>query len=109
MPLLSYLFIRRSSQWVYVEELLDKVLFLAVSGDGGQDFICAVILLANIALDPIFMNHFLMTYRRFTTPRTVLLAMQKRMRQLDSPSEDPMFACFAQMRSVATLIISTAN
>ncbi|KAK2461898.1 hypothetical protein APHAL10511_006361 [Amanita phalloides] len=68
------------------EELLDKLLFLAVSAD-----------------DPAFITHFLLTYRRFATPRTVLLAMQKRMRQLDSPSGDPMFACFAQMRICALL------
>ncbi|KAJ3530908.1 hypothetical protein NMY22_g8378 [Coprinellus aureogranulatus] len=64
-----------------LDELLDKLLFLAVSGD-----------------DPAFVSHFLLTYRRFATPRSVLLAMQKRMRQLDSPCGDPMFACFAQMR-----------
>jgi len=29
------------------------------------------------------------------------LAMQKRIRQLDSPSGDPMFACYAQMRLVS--------
>ena len=49
-------------------------------------------------LDPTYGTHFLLTYRRFATPRSVLLAMQKRMRQLDNPSGDPMFACFAQMR-----------
>ena len=49
-------------------------------------------------IDPAFITHFLLTYRRFATPRSVLLAMQKRLRQLDSPSGDPMFACFAQMR-----------
>jgi hypothetical protein len=30
--------------------------------------------------------------------------MQKRMRQLDKPSGDPMFACFAQMRSGAVTL-----
>ncbi|EAU93003.2 hypothetical protein CC1G_06723 [Coprinopsis cinerea okayama7 len=69
------------AQWATLDELLDKLLFLAVSGD-----------------DPAFISHFLLTYRRFATPRSVLLAMQKRMRQLDNPSGDPMFACFAQMR-----------
>ncbi|PFH54496.1 hypothetical protein AMATHDRAFT_70 [Amanita thiersii Skay4041] len=67
--------------YMTIEELLDKLLFLAVSGD-----------------DPAFTTHFLLIYRRFATPRSVLLAMQKRMRQLDNPSGDPMFACFAQMR-----------
>lgn len=70
-----------AAQWATLDELLDKLLFLAVSGD-----------------DPAFISHFLLTYRRFATPRSVLLAMQKRMRQLDSPCGDPMFACFAQMR-----------
>jgi hypothetical protein len=52
-------------------------------------------------LDPAFITHFLMTYRRFTTPRSILLAMQKRIRLLDTSTDssgDPMFACFAQMR-----------
>lgn len=71
----------RPAQWATLEELLDKLLFLAVSGD-----------------DPAYITHFLLTYRRFATPRSVLLAMQKRMRQLDKQSGDPMFACFAQMR-----------
>ncbi|GLB36172.1 putative guanine nucleotide exchange factor for Ras-like small GTPases [Lyophyllum shimeji] len=71
----------RPGQWATLEELLDKLLFLAVSGD-----------------DPAYITHFLLTYRRFASPRSVLLAMQKRMRQLDNPSGDPMFACFAQMR-----------
>lgn len=50
--------------------------------------------------DPIFISHFLLTYRRFATPRSILLAMQKRMRALDQPSGDPMFACYAQIMSV---------
>jgi hypothetical protein len=71
----------RPAQWATLDELLDKLLFLAVSGD-----------------DPMFISNFLLTYRRFATPRSVLVAMQKRIRQLDSPSGDPMFACYAQMR-----------
>ncbi|TFY71062.1 hypothetical protein EVG20_g1954 [Dentipellis fragilis] len=67
--------------WATLEELLDKLLFLAVSGD-----------------DWAYIHHFLLTYRRFASPRSVVLAMQKRMRQLDQSSNDPMFACFAQMR-----------
>lgn len=69
-----------------LESILDKLLFLAVSGE-----------------DPTYITHFLLTYRRFTTPRSVLLAMQKRMRMLDNPCGDPMFACFAQMRYVYRL------
>ncbi|KAF9044714.1 ras GEF [Hymenopellis radicata] len=71
----------RSAQWATLDELLDKLLFLTVSGD-----------------DPTYITHFLLTYRRFASPRSLLLAMQKRMRQLDNPSGDPMFACYAQMR-----------
>ncbi|THH16999.1 hypothetical protein EW146_g3739 [Bondarzewia mesenterica] len=71
----------RTVPWATLEELLDKLLFLAVSGD-----------------DRAYISHFLLTYRRFARPRSVVLAMQKRMRQLDQPSSDPMFACFAQMR-----------
>lgn len=71
----------RSAQYATLEELLDKLLFLAVSGD-----------------DPTFISHFLLTYRRFAMPRSILLAMQKRMRQLDNSLGDPMLASFAQMR-----------
>ncbi|TFK57283.1 ras GEF [Heliocybe sulcata] len=67
--------------WATVDQLLDKLLFLAISGD-----------------DPTFITHFLLTYRRFATPRSVLLAMQKRMIQLTQSSSDPMFSAYAQMR-----------
>ncbi|KAG6335273.1 hypothetical protein ID866_3802 [Astraeus odoratus] len=70
----------RPIQYATLEELLDKLLFLAVSGD-----------------DPTFISHFLLTYRRFASPRSILLAMQKRMRQLDNSLGDPMFASYAQM------------
>ncbi|TFK89976.1 ras GEF [Polyporus arcularius HHB13444] len=71
----------RAPPWMSLDDLLNKLLFMAVCDD-----------------DPIFISHFLLTYRRFASPRTVLLAMQKRMRSLDHPSGDPMFACYAQMR-----------
>ncbi|KAF5355854.1 hypothetical protein D9756_003782 [Leucocoprinus leucothites] len=71
----------KPAQFATLDTLLDKLLFIAVSGD-----------------DPSFISSFLLTYRRFCTPRSVLLAMQKKMRQLDEPSGDPMFSCFAQMR-----------
>ncbi|EGO02465.1 hypothetical protein SERLA73DRAFT_165636 [Serpula lacrymans var. lacrymans S7.3] len=71
----------RPVQYATLEELLDKLLFLAVSGD-----------------DPTYISNFLLTYRRFATPRSVLLAMQKRMRHLDTSPGDPMLACYAQMR-----------
>jgi hypothetical protein len=67
--------------WATLDELLDRLLFLAISDD-----------------DWAFISHFLLTYRRFANPRSLILAMQKRMRQLDQGSDDPMFACFAQMR-----------
>lgn len=59
-------------------------------------------------LDPAYITHFLLTYRRFASPRSVLLAMQKRMRQLDNPSGDPMFACFAQMRYGSVFFLNYA-
>ncbi|KAI0695598.1 ras guanine nucleotide exchange factor domain-containing protein [Cytidiella melzeri] len=71
----------RPPRWLTLEELLDKLLFVAVSED-----------------DPTFISHFLLTYRRFAKPRDILLAMQKRMRSLDVPTGDPMFACYAQMK-----------
>ena len=88
----------RPTQWTTLDELLDKLLFLAVSGDGTILIMtfCDFVLIS--ISDPIFITNFLLTYRRFASPRSVLLAMQKRMRQLDNPSGDPMFACYAQMR-----------
>ncbi|KAI0078895.1 ras GEF [Panus rudis PR-1116 ss-1] len=72
----------RAPPWVSLDDLLDKLLFVAVSDD-----------------DPVYINHFLLTYRRFAAPRAILLAMQRRMRSLDEPTGgDPMFACFAQMK-----------
>ncbi|KAH8102648.1 ras GEF [Cristinia sonorae] len=71
----------RASPWVSLQDLLNKLLFLAVSED-----------------DAAFISYFLLTYRRFASPRSILLAMQKRMRALDEPTGDPMFACFAQMK-----------
>ncbi|THH12356.1 hypothetical protein EW145_g71 [Phellinidium pouzarii] len=78
--------LKRSKQippapWSTIEELLDKLFFLAVSED-----------------DPSFIAHFFLTYRRFTTPRRILLAMQKRMIELNQPCADPTLAAFAQMR-----------
>jgi len=67
--------------WSTLDDLLEKLLFLAVSGD-----------------DWGFISHFLLTYRRFASPRSVVLALQKRMRLLDQSSDDPMFSCYAQMR-----------
>ncbi|KAI5124641.1 hypothetical protein M0805_004250 [Coniferiporia weirii] len=67
--------------WATLDELLEKLFFLAISGD-----------------DPPFIAHFFLTYRRFATPRSVLLGMQKRMNELRQPCGDVTLACFAQMR-----------
>ncbi|EKM83863.1 hypothetical protein AGABI1DRAFT_32846 [Agaricus bisporus var. burnettii JB137-S8] len=82
----------KPAQFATLDTLLDKLLFIAVSGD-----------------DPSFISSFLLTYRRFCTPRKVLLAMQKKMRDLDEPSGDPMFSCFAQMRICHLLEIWIAD
>jgi len=78
--------------WATLDDLLDKLLFLAVSGDNWG-----------------FISHFLLTYRRFASPRSVVLAMQKRMRQLDQSSDDPMFSSFAQMRMCHLLEVWIQN
>ncbi|KAF8591835.1 ras GEF [Ramaria rubella] len=67
--------------WATLEELLDKLFFLAVSGD-----------------DPTFIKHFFLTYRKFATPRSVLLGMQKRVRQLNQEHADLLLGSYAQMR-----------
>ncbi|GJE86098.1 ras GEF [Phanerochaete sordida] len=76
----------RPPSWMTLDELLDKLLFVAVSDD-----------------DPTFISHFLLTYRRFAAPRSLLLSMQKRMRALEGQTSDPMFACYAQMKICALL------
>ena len=53
-----------------------------------------------LSLDPVFIQHFFLTYRRFASPRSVLLGMQKRMIQLSKETRDPLLAKFAQMRLV---------
>ncbi|KAH8120383.1 ras GEF [Phellopilus nigrolimitatus] len=67
--------------WATLDELLEKLFFLAISGD-----------------DPSFIAHFFLTYRRFATPRSILLGMQKCMNELRKPTGDITLACFAQMR-----------
>ena len=102
-------FLRRRTQWAYLAELLDKFLFLVVSGDGEVVLLNRKFKRLKYIKDPTFITHFLLTYRRFATPRSVLLAMQKRMRQFDDPCGDPMFACFAQMRFVNLTRSKTFN
>lgn len=55
-----------------------------------------------ILVDATYVSNFMLTYRRFATPRSVLLTMQKKMRQLDKETADPMFACLAQMKCVCS-------
>ncbi|KAI9453994.1 ras GEF, partial [Russula earlei] len=78
--------------WATLDDLLERLLFLAISGDDGG-----------------FISHFLLTYRRFASPRSVVLAMQKRMRHLDQGSDDPVFASFAQMRVCHLLDVWTQD
>lgn len=64
----------------------------------GTNFVVYQRMTETKAADWGFISNFLLTYRRFASPRSVVLAMQKRMRQLNQTSDDPMFACYAQMR-----------
>lgn len=72
--------------YLTIEDLLEKLFFLSCSGN-----------------DPSFISHFFLTYRRFTTPRRILLAMQKRMLELNQPSNDYTLAAYAQLR-ICTLL-----
>lgn len=94
----------KPAQFATLDTLLDKLLFIAVSGDGAVQSIYLTSSSLTLFTDPSFISSFLLTYRRFCTPRSVLLAMQKKMRQLDEPSGDPMFSCFAQMRYVPSVV-----
>ncbi|KAG8750194.1 hypothetical protein FRC14_000727 [Serendipita sp. 396] len=50
-----------------------------------------------IVTDPLFIQHFFLTYRRFVSPWSILLGMRKCMRQLSQETQDPLLAKFAQM------------
>ncbi|KZW02160.1 ras GEF [Exidia glandulosa HHB12029] len=69
-----------------LDELLDKLLFFAVSGD-----------------DSTFIQHFFLTFRRFASPRAVLLGMQKRLRALGGAPSGVLLAKFAQMKICSVL------
>jgi hypothetical protein len=86
------------THWATPEELLDKLIFLAVHGDGTLTQSLSSNKRINYSIDPTFITHFLLMHHRFANPGTILLAMQKRIRQLDTLPGDPMIACFAQMR-----------
>ncbi|CAE6480963.1 unnamed protein product [Rhizoctonia solani] len=69
-------------RWATTEQLIDKLFFSGVSED-----------------EPWFIFNFFLTYRLFTTPRTVLLSFQKRLRELEESSQaDPLLAGFVQQR-----------
>ena len=92
---------RKPAQFATLDALLNKLLFVVISGDGMMGCIfyrsCTHI---HTLIDPNFISSFLLTYRRFCTPRSVLLAMQKKMRQLNESPDDLLFSSFAQMRYV---------
>lgn len=65
-------------------DLISRLLFVAVSGT-----------------DPDFIERFLLTYRRFATPRAVLLRIQLRFRELSQNGEvSDSFDDFARFRYV---------
>ncbi|KAG8762794.1 hypothetical protein FRC11_007750 [Ceratobasidium sp. 423] len=68
-------------RWATTEQLIDKLFFSGVSED-----------------EPWFIFNFFLTYRLFTTPRTVLLSFQKRLRELEESPIDPLLAGFVQQR-----------
>ncbi|CAE6425257.1 unnamed protein product [Rhizoctonia solani] len=73
-------------RWATVEQLIDKLFFSGVSED-----------------EPWFNFNFFLTYRLFTTPRAVLLSFQKRLRELEQSSVDPLLSGFVQQRLCALL------
>ncbi|KAH7104396.1 ras GEF [Auriculariales sp. MPI-PUGE-AT-0066] len=75
-----------ANPYLTLDELLDKLLFFAVSGD-----------------DATFISHFFLAFRRFASPRAVLLGMQKRLRALAAAPADVLLAKFAQMKICAVL------
>ncbi|KAG8899933.1 hypothetical protein FRB99_006349 [Tulasnella sp. 403] len=73
-------------QYATLDELLDKVVFLAITDE-----------------DPVFVEQFLLVFRRFATPRSLLLGLQKRMRELSATPDDMLLARFSQMRICSLL------
>ncbi|EIN10509.1 hypothetical protein PUNSTDRAFT_132598 [Punctularia strigosozonata HHB-11173 SS5] len=75
------------SIWVTLDDLVDRLLFLSISGD-----------------DAAYCRHFLLVYRRFACPRSILLGMQRRMRSFDADwMRNPPLAGFGQQRICAVL------
>jgi hypothetical protein len=59
-----------------------------------------------LSKDPTFIKYFFLTYRRFATPRSILLGMQKRVRQLNKEHSDLLLGSYAQMRYVVVTAFS---
>ncbi|KDQ07675.1 hypothetical protein BOTBODRAFT_59810 [Botryobasidium botryosum FD-172 SS1] len=73
-------------RYATLEEILNKLFFLAVTDE-----------------DPQFIEYFLLDYRRFATPRSVLLGMQKFMISLSKEGAYRHMAMYAQLRLSAFL------
>ncbi|CAE7185275.1 unnamed protein product [Rhizoctonia solani] len=94
-------------RWATTEQLIDKLFFSGVSEDGKLGSIShrfhfgspiSAVECGRDADEPWFIFNFFLTYRLFTTPRTVLLSFQKRLRELEESQADPLLAGFVQQR-----------
>jgi hypothetical protein len=76
---------RAEHNYQQLPDLVSRLLFVAVTG-----------------IDPEYIERFLLTYRRFATPRAVLLRIQLRFRELSQAEEVPdSVDDFARFRRVA--------
>ena len=89
-----------NSPWTTFNELLETVFFVAISGDGEQphESPSDPYLMSSLFQDSALVANFLLTYRRFATPRSILLGMQKRMNELSQPTPDLTLAYYAQLK-----------
>ncbi|KAG8990568.1 hypothetical protein FRB90_001708, partial [Tulasnella sp. 427] len=86
-------------QYATFDELLDKLVFLSVTNDGKLSSQAITFTQTHaLPVDEVYIEQFLLIYRRFATPRTLLLGLQRRMRELSPPAEDTLLAKYAQMR-----------
>ena len=89
-------------QFATFDEIITKLVYLAVTEEGLHLLAVTVYRyrLIEFGTDPTPIDAFFATYRRFATPRVVLVAFKKRLIILAQETRDPPTARLAEMKYV---------